>query len=125
VLTERLARESKLEFPTAQTADQILKSDSAKPAEVSPMPKLSAYDLLLEINAKLPEKAKVTLDIGTLEITDQKVTIRGSAKTDEEIDAITAQLKGIKCFTETTSGTRETGPKGERKFQLNIVSTCM
>ena len=126
ILADRLARETREEFDgQAMTADQVLGSTAAKPVEVSPLPKMSAYDVLLELNAKLPAKEKVTLDIGTLEINDSKVTIRGSAKTDEEIDAITAALKDIKCFAETTSGTRETGPKGERRFQLNIRSTCM
>jgi general secretion pathway protein L len=124
-LAERLGRETREHFGRAMSADEVLKSDSAKPVEVSPLPQMTAYDILLEINAKIPAKEKVTVDITQLEISDTKVVLRGSAKTDDEIDQITAELKSIKCFPEITPGTRETGPKGERRFQLNIRSTCM
>jgi len=125
VLSERLARETRDQFQSSMTAEQVLGSNAAKPVEVSPLPKMSAYDLLLEINSKLPARDKVTLDLSTLEITDTKVRIDGSAKTDEEIDAINAELRTIKCFAEITSGTRETGAKGERRFHLDIRSTCL
>jgi general secretion pathway protein L len=124
-LAERISRETRDDFGSAMTADQVLGSSAAAPTETSPMPAMTSYDILLEINAKMPTKEKVTVDISQLEISDEKVTIRGSAKTDEEIDLITGELKNIKCFPEITSGTRETGPKGERRFQLNIRSTCM
>jgi hypothetical protein len=86
---------------------------------------VSAYDLLLEINAKLPARDKVTVDITSLEISEAKISLRGSAKTDDEIDAIIAELAKITCFKDATSGTRETGTKGERRFQLNIRNECM
>jgi len=126
VLSERFVRESKDQFADqAKTVDEVLGSTEAKAPAISPLPKLSAYDVLLEINAKLPARDKVTVDITQLEITEQKISLRGSAKTDEEIDAVTAELKTIKCFSEMTTGTRETGPKGERKFQLGFRSSCM
>lgn len=131
VLTERIARETKDQFHEARTADQVLRSSEAQPAEMSPLPKMSAYDLLLEINAKLPPRDKLTIDVSQLEIGKEKVTVRGSvkaeteAKADEGIDAVTAALKDIKCFSDITGGTRETGPKGERRFQLSITSACM
>jgi hypothetical protein len=126
VLSERVARESRELFKgQALSADAIAKSGRPEVAEVSPMPKQSAYDLLLDINSKLPARDKVTLDITSLEITPNKVSIRGSAKSDDEIDAIIAELGKITCFKDATSGTRETGPKGERRFQLNIRNECM
>ena len=42
-----------------------------------------------------------------------------------QITSIISELKGIKCFSDITSGTRDTGPKGERRFQLTITSACM
>jgi general secretion pathway protein L len=126
VLSERLQRETKEAFKgEPRTASQVLKSREAKPAEVSPLPKMSAYDLLLEINDKLPKKDKVTIDVSQLEIGKEKVTMRGSAKNDEEIASIIGELRSIKCFTDIASGTQDTGPKGERRFQLTITSTCM
>jgi len=131
VLTERIARETKDQFHEPRTAEQLLKSSDAQPAEVSPLPKMSAYDLLLEINAKLPPRDKLTIDVTQLDISKEKVNIRGSvkaeteAKADEGIDSISAALKDIKCFSDITGGTRETGPKGERRFQLSITSACM
>jgi general secretion pathway protein L len=125
VLTERISRETKDQFHEARTAEQLLKSSDAQPVEVSPLPKESAYDLLLEINAKLPGRDKVTLDVTQLDISKDKVSIRGSAKTDEEIDQIFTAIKDIKCFSDITPGTRETGTKGERRFQLTMTSACM
>ena len=62
-----------------KTADEVLDTSGRRrrSAATSPLPKMSAYDLLLEINAHVPAKDKITLDIDKLEIDDQKVDIVG------------------------------------------------
>ncbi len=60
----------------------------AASAAASPMPKLTSYDLLLDISNKLPPREKVTIDIDRLDIDDQHVTLEGLTKTPEEVDSI-------------------------------------
>jgi general secretion pathway protein L len=85
---------------------------------------MTAYDLLLEINSRIPPKDKITLDIDKLDIDDQKVDMTGTAKTAEEIDLLVTELKGIKCFKEIQRGATETGEGGVKKFKLTIPTTC-
>jgi hypothetical protein len=86
---------------------------------------MTAYDLLLEINGKLPPRDKVTLDVTQLEIDPGKVLIRASAKTPDEIDAIETALKEIACLGEASRGATQTGPNGERVFSLTYKTSCM
>ncbi len=109
-----------------KTADEVLASTGAAGgAAASPMPKMSAYDILLEINAHVPAKDKITLDIDKLDIDDDKVDMSGTAKTGEEIDLLVAELKKITCFKEIQRGATETGEGGVKKFRLTIPTTCM
>jgi hypothetical protein len=90
------------------------------------MPRISAYDLLLEISSKVPPKEKITLDIDRLDITDQKLEMSGTVKSAEEIDLLVTSLKEIKCFKKAgiTRGPTET--EGElKKFKLTIAASCM
>ena len=129
VLATRLATESAELFGAAKTADEIIKTngnpgDSTSGA-LSPLPKMSAYDVLLEISNHTPMKDKITLDISTLQIDDQKVDIQGTMKTSEEIDALKAELSKIACFKEVTRGPTDTGPNGVKRFKLTITAPCM
>ncbi|MBP9203182.1 MAG: pilus assembly protein PilM [Kofleriaceae bacterium] len=126
VLGKRLAVESRDLFDgEVKTAAEILSSSDEQVSQNSPMPKLSAYDVLLAINGKLPGKDKVTLNVSNLEIGFEKVTLRGTAKTPEEIDLIVTELKKIECFEEPQRGATENGPNGEKRFQLTIKANCM
>ena len=92
----------------------------------SPLPKLSAYDLLLEISSKVPPKDKITLDIDRLDITDTKVEMSGTVKTPEEIDLLVTALKEIKCFKKDGITRGPTESEGElKKFKLTIAASCM
>jgi general secretion pathway protein L len=124
-LTARLATESAEYFKAPRTYQEILGLSAASAGiTASPLPKMTAYDLLLEISSKAPPKDKITLDIDKIDITDQKVDIEGLVKTSEELDLLHSELKTIKCFKEVNRGptTTETGGK---KFRFNIVSQCM
>lgn len=91
---------------------------------VSPLPKASAYDILIDISSKVPPKEKIALDVDKVDITDQKVEITGTVKTPEEVDALVTALKDIKCFKEITRGPLDN--EGElKKFKLTITSACM
>jgi general secretion pathway protein L len=91
---------------------------------VSPLPKLSAYDILIEISAKVPDKTKITLDIDKLDINDKQVEMSGTVKTAEEIDLLVKSLGEIKCFKDITRG--PTDNEGDlKKFKLTISAQCM
>ena len=126
-LTERVAVESAEHFKSAKTVNELmaLKVGSAGASGDTPMPKMSAYDLLLAINGKLPPRDKITLDVTKLDIKDNKVSLEASAKTPEEIDALETSLKEITCIKEITRGPTTSGPNGEKNFSFQMRTECM
>lgn len=124
-LATRLANESADVFGSQKTAAEVLASSGGGGAAASPLPKMSAYDIMLEINSKIPPKDKITIDIDKLDIDDQKVDMTGSVKTAEEIDLLVTELKKVPCFKEIQRGATETGEGGVKKFKLTIPTTCM
>ncbi|MBS1118811.1 MAG: cell division protein FtsA [Deltaproteobacteria bacterium] len=126
-LSARLATESADAFNgKAKTADEIIASSggSAGGVAASPLPRSTAYDILLEISSKVPAKEKITLDIDKLDITDQRVELSGTVKTPEEIDLVVSALRDIKCFKDIVRGPTESD--GElKKFKLTIAASCM
>ncbi len=129
VLTTRLANDSQEVFGAVKTADEVLGTsgpEGSGPGGInSPMPKLSAYDILLEISNKVPAKDKITLDLDQVTVGDQTVDIQGQAKTSEEIDLLVAELRKIDCFKDVRPGPTEVGPNNVKKFKLNINMQCM
>jgi len=123
-LATRLANETTEMYGSPKTAKDVNNSSAAGGAAASPLPKMSAYDVLLEINSHIPPKEKITLDIDKLDITQQKVDISGTAKTSEEIDALVVELKKIECFKEIQPPSVEAADIG-KKFKLSIPTTCM
>lgn len=130
VLALRLAQESTEHFGAAKTVKAILAESKggvggASGSAESPLPKLTAYDILLDINSKIPSKEQITLDLAKLDISREKIDLAGTTKKSEEIDALVAALKELKCFGEIGRGATETGENGVKKFTLSIPSTCM
>ncbi len=124
-LTTRLAAESQEVLGSQKTADEILNSTAGGGgASASPMPKLTAYDLLLEINSHVPPKDKITLDVDKLDVDEQKVDMSGTAKSREEIDALVTELKKSDCFKDIQKGPTESGDNGTVKFRLTMSPTC-
>jgi general secretion pathway protein L len=127
VLTARLAEESAAQFGEARSAEAVLESTGAGgSAQVSPMPKLTAYDILLDISSHIPAKDKITIDIDRLSIDDTKVDINGTTKTSEEIDLLITELKKVECFkNNVTRGPTDTQANGVKRFKLTITAPCM
>jgi hypothetical protein len=94
-------------------------------AAVSPMPKMTTYDLLLEINSHIPPKDKVTLDVDKLEIDNEKVDMSGTVKTPEELDALVTELRKSDCFKDIQRGPTDTLEGGIRKFRLTMPVKCL
>src|SRR5262249_949020 len=75
-LTDRLAAEPQTMFNKPMSAEEVLgSSDTGGAAVVSPLPKMSAYDILLAINEKLPARDKITIDVTQLDINENAVEI--------------------------------------------------
>lgn len=126
VLTERLRDESTEQFGEAKSADDVLnQTGPGGGSTVSPLPKLSAYDILLEISGKVPGKDKIVLDIDQLMIEETKVDIQGTTKTAEGIDLLVAELRKVECFKEVSRGQTDTNADGTKKFKLTITAACM
>ena len=126
VLATRLATESTAQFGEARSADAVINATGpGGVGAISPLPRLSAYDILLEISAKVPAKDKITLDIDQISIDDQKVDITGTTKTAEGIDLLVSELKKVTCFKEVNRGPTDTNADGTKKFKLTITAPCM
>ena len=126
-LSARIATESAAQFKgQAKTAEQILReAGGAAGGTVSPLPRATAYDLLLEISEKVPAKDKITIDIEQLQIDDQKIDILGTTKTSDGVDLMVSELKKIECFKEVSRGPTDTTSDGLKKFKLTITGQCM
>ena len=127
VLAARLATESAEHYGAAKTATEIIKSNDGSPsgggAGGSPMPKMSAYDVLVEISSKIPAKDKITLDIDQLTIDTEKIFLKASTKTSEEIDLLKTQLRGIDCVKDINLGAVTAGDR--QSFTFTLSSQCM
>jgi general secretion pathway protein L len=124
-LATRLATESQEVLGSQKTAEEVLNSNGAAAGgSLSPVPKMTAYDLLLEINSHVPPKDKITLDVDRLDIDEQKIDMTGTAKTPQEIDLLEAELKKSDCFKDIQRGPTEVGDNGVRKFRLTINPQC-
>jgi Tfp pilus assembly PilM family ATPase len=126
MLNTRLATETTEMYGSAKTASEVLNASGPGGGgpSMSPIPKMTAYDLLLEINAHVPTKDKITLDVDKLDIDDQKVDMSGTAKTPEEIDLLVSELKKSDCFKDIQRGPTETGEGGVKKFRLSMPVAC-
>ncbi|MFT3692145.1 MAG: pilus assembly protein PilM [Kofleriaceae bacterium] len=121
VLAQRLANETQEQFKAVKTADEVLKMTGAGGAAgPSVMPKMTAYDMLLEINAHIPPPGKITLDVTRLSVDGQKIDLQGTAKSPEEVDTLQTELKKIDCFNkEVNRGALES--VGElKRFTMTI-----
>jgi general secretion pathway protein L len=128
VLSQRIADESLAHFGGKKTADEILATPEAVggSSTESPMPKITAYDLLLDVSAQVPGKDKITLDLYRIDISGNKVDLEGTAAKAEEIDLFQGELKKkITCFEDVSRGTTEADANGKQRFKINVKSNCM
>ena len=127
ILATRVASESQEVFGEPRTAKQINDATSGSGSHaLSPLPKSTAYDILIDISAHVPAKDKIQLDLEHLTIEETKVDISGTTKTSEEIDLLISELKKIDCFKDNvTRGATETLPNGNKRFKLTVASACL
>ena len=126
LLTERVAVESTEYKGQPMTVAELL-SENTGPGganEPLPLPKMSAFDILLEINSKLPARDKITVDITELDIRNDKISLKASAKKPEEIDAFETAMREVKCLKDPSRGATQTA--GEWiNFSYTFKNECM
>ncbi|HEU5057673.1 MAG TPA: pilus assembly protein PilM [Kofleriaceae bacterium] len=131
-LDKRMALESAEVFGKQMTAQEVLDqvSPGGGPGD-NPMPKMTAWDLLLAFNAALPPKEEVKIDIDDIDIKQGKITIKAvSAPTASQnalagIKTLEASLKKSKCFADFPSPQSQPGRDDNREFTLTIKSPCL
>jgi general secretion pathway protein L len=125
VLDQRLAIETTEIFGEPLSASDALDRTGGQTKADSPLPKMTAYDILLAINETIPPRSEVTLDVTELDIKPSKITFEGRAKASQEIDKIQENLEKIACFKEVKRGKQSAGPDDTQTFELTIESSCM
>ena len=131
-LDKRLAVESAEVFQRQMSAKEVL--DQVSPAGGpgdNPMPKMTAWDLLLAFNTALPPKEEVKIDIEDIDIKQGKITVKAvSAPTTTQnalagIKTLEASLKKSKCFADFPSPQSQPGRDDNREFTLTIKTPCI
>lgn len=125
VLDQRLAIETTEVFGEPVSASDTLDRTGGQTQAESPLPKMTAYDVLLAINEKIPARSEVTLDVTEVDIKPGKITFEGRAKESKEIDVIQENLEKIACFDQVKRGKQSAGPDDTQNFELTIDSSCM
>ncbi len=126
ILSARLATESAEQYGgKPRRAEDILAVASGTGAglSASPVPKVTAYDTLLDLSAKVPTKDKITLDLDKIEIEPGKVELGGITKTPNEVDALGADLKKVVCVKEVVRGA-DTSEDAGQHFQFTLTLEC-
>ena len=132
-LDKRLAAESAEVFGKQMSARDVLDqvSPTGGAAGDNPMPKMTAWDLLLAFNAALPPKEEVKIDVEDIDIKQGKVTVKAvSAPTATQnalagIKTLEASLKKSKCFADFPSPQSQPGRDDNREFTLTIKTNCL
>lgn len=131
-LDKRLAAESAEVMGKQMTAREILDQTSASGATAdNPIPKMTAWDLLLAFNAALPPKEEVKIDVEDIDIKQGKITVKAvSAPTPTQnalagIKTLEGSLKKSKCFADFPSPQSQPGRDDNREFTLTIKTPCI
>jgi len=126
------AYESTEAFGDALEAGDVL--DKIGPTEdgkrSTPIPEMTAYDAILELNSTLPGRDEVNIDVTEIDIKSDKISLHGTAIPTEKEDALAGidkfeeKLKKSKCFKDYTTGETQPGANDSREFSLTIKTGC-
>ncbi len=131
VLDARLAEESRAVFNAELSAADVLAKTAGAETGRSPIPKTTAYDLLLALSASLPSKKEVKIDLEEVDIKLNKISIRkaysapvGETKAMDGIKLFEDSLKKSECFKEFSDPNKQPGPEDTRQFSMTLDVGC-
>ena len=134
VLDKRLASESQADLGATLSADQVLKRTGGAGGALesdSPLPKMTAWDLLRDINDRLPPGKEVKLDVTSIDIKPGKIQLQvttgavdGGKDAVEGATEIIKALKTQTCFEDVQRGNISSGADETKSFPVTITSTC-
>jgi general secretion pathway protein L len=140
VLNERLVLETTDTFGRSMSASEAINAAESKTgpgATGSPLPKMTAYDIILDINKRLPTQKEIKVDVSDIDIKRNRITIKAETFNREKTDslpelraidgpaAIVKRLKTQECFTDVQRGNITAGRDDSKKFSITITSKCM
>jgi general secretion pathway protein L len=136
-LAKRLALESAEVFGKQMSAGEVLQRVSPQ-GDDNPMPKMTAYDLLLAVSGAMPPKDQVKIDVEELDFKPAKITLKATATKTDTRDALASiklmeeSLKKwesatkLKCFADFPPPESQPGRDGgTRTFSLTIKTPCL
>ena len=130
-LDDWLAVESRKTFQKTMTVSEVLaKVGPVDSKAATPLPELSAYELLLAFNDSLPKSDKVRMDVEEIDIKPGKIKVEAVTSTNGEesalngIKTIEEELKKTDCFKEFASPESQPYKEDTRKFSLTIETSC-
>jgi Tfp pilus assembly PilM family ATPase len=93
--------------------------------EPSPLPKNTAFDLLVDLTKHIPPRDKAKLEVAELTIDNERITLKGTTDATGSIDLIEKGIKEVPCMAEIQRGKVTSGANDEKQFNLTISSkTC-
>lgn len=103
--------------------DRALNMMQGTESPAADVPRLSAVSLTAELTQRIPRDVNVTID--QLEVNLDRITLRGQADSNKQVDAITSALKNFRCFKEVAQRRVERTRDGQRvQFGLDIQVEC-
>jgi general secretion pathway protein L len=132
VLDRRVALESVEALGEQLTAIEVLDQvgEVEKSNRESPVPEMTAYDMLIAFNAALPKRDEAVLDVSEIDIQPGKIMVKASSSVFEETTALQGiknlekSLKASKCFSDFSSPESQPSKDESRQFTLKIKSEC-
>ena len=127
VLSKRLALETTEVFGKQLSAEEVLAKTLSSENAATPMPKRTAYDLLLAINEALPDRKAVNVDVREVSIKGNKVSIEvlsrptTNKQASEGVTDIEKALKGVTCFEAVTRGDSTTEKDEAKRVTLTLA----
>lgn len=130
-LAERVAVESTTLFGKALSAEAAIdRAGGGDGNKDSPLPKRTAYDMMLLLNAQLPPRDKVVIDVTKLHIEPGEIRMDIKSQATEAIDpveAIAAMEKAIAkhdCFEDISRGDISSGDDNTATSSFTIETAC-
>lgn len=103
--------------------DKVLQMLNGQSSPAASVPKGSAVNYLAELIERVPSNVPLKVDQVVVEL--DRISLRCETDSSKNVDAITAALKGNKCFQELQAGKLEKSSDGKKvTFRLDIRVEC-